>query len=159
MYAKKILYPFICLLLFIFWLSFLLSFPVCFLLPLAAASFHFLFPSCFLQIFMLLCTIYYFLLFWCFYSFYIASAVCFLFAVFFLHLSISWFVLLRSASLHPNLPNNQYFIEMQASQSVFITFTTYKSLTLMILWSTLWCWPSQFFLSCQNSFNLASQKK
>ena len=56
------------------------------------------------------------------------------------------------------VPTNQYFVVMQAGQSVFITFTTYESVTLMILWSPLWYWPSQLFLSCQNSFNLASKK-
>ena len=62
------------------------------------------------------------------------------------------------------VPTNQYFVVMQAGQSVFITFTTYttyttyESVTLIILWSPLWYWPSQLFLSCQNSFNLASKK-
>ena len=47
------------------------------------------------------------------------------------------------------VPTNQYFVVMQAGQSVFITFTTYESVTLMILWLPLWYWPSQLFLSYQ----------
>ena len=54
------------------------------------------------------------------------------------------------------VPTNQYFMVMQAGQSVFITFTACESVILIIFWSPLWYWPSQRFLSCQNSFNLAS---
>ena len=45
-------------------------------------------------------TWYYYFLLLCFYSFYAAFAVCFLFAFFFNLLYFSWFVLLQSASLH-----------------------------------------------------------
>ena len=57
-----------------------LSSPIySFLLPLATLCFHFLFASCFLQ-FLCCSTWYYYFLILCSYSFYTASAVCFLFA-------------------------------------------------------------------------------
>ena len=36
---------------------------------------------------------------------------------------------------------------MQADPSVFVTVTTFESIILMILWSPLWYWPSQLYLS------------
>ena len=47
---------------------------------------------------------------------------------------------------------------MQSGPSVFITFMTYESVIVIILWSLIWCWPSQLFLSYQNSFTWLVKK-
>ena len=49
-------------------------------------------------------------------------------------------------------PTNQYFVAMKVGPSVFVTFTTCKSMTLVILRSPLWYWLSPTFSVLSQQF-------